>query len=130
MGCSDPNILPFGSVPNTFASLLQEAEMVSTFLLMYATAVVFSSFNNTVVWFHFCRKFQAQKGSFQFKGIYVEFIFHKIPSFSNFCYLICASPAFQTCIRKNCKIKSRKFDGCKSIENVSYPSLSFICCFL
>ena len=31
----------------SFASLLQEAEMVPPFLLMYAAAVVLSSFNNT-----------------------------------------------------------------------------------
>ena len=31
---------------------------------------------------------------------YVTFIFHIIPSTSNFCYLISASPAFQTCIKK------------------------------
>ena len=84
----------------SFFCLLQEAEMVPPFLLLDVCnrAVVLSSFNNTC-------------SLVLFKGIYVEFIFHTIPSSSNFCHLICASPAFQTCIRKNCKIKRWKFDA-------------------
>ena len=58
----------------SFASLLQEAEMPPLFLLIYATAVVLSSFNNIfrlVLFFIFAESFQAKKGSFQFKEVYM-----------------------------------------------------------
>ena len=38
---------PLAQFQMSFTTLLQEAEMVPPFLLMYATAVVLSSFNNT-----------------------------------------------------------------------------------
>ena len=38
---------PLAQFQMSFATLLQEAEMVPPFLLMYATALVLSSFNNT-----------------------------------------------------------------------------------
>ena len=53
-----------------------------------------------VVWFYLTESFQSEKGSLKLKGIYVAFIFYAIPSTSNFCHLICASPVFQTWIRK------------------------------
>ena len=50
--------------------------------------------------FVFTEIFQVEKDGLPFKGIYVEFVFFAIPSISNSCHLICASPAFQSYIRK------------------------------
>ena len=71
---------PLAKLQMFFASFLQEAEMVPPFLLMYATSAVLSSFNNTRSLVLFLQKALQKKGSLQFKGIYVAFIFYAIPS--------------------------------------------------
>ena len=111
---------PLAQFQMSFTSLLQEAEMDSPFLLMYAKAVKLSSFNKK---YSLYRNLLCRKGSLQLKEVYVAFIFDAIPSTSNFYHLICTSPAFQLCIRKNCKIKMWKLNGWKSIKNASYPPL-------
>ena len=52
---------PLAQPQMSFASLLQKAEMVPLFLLMYATAAVLSSFNNTCSLVLFLEKAFKQK---------------------------------------------------------------------
>ena len=52
---------PLAQFQMSFASLLQEAEMVRPFLLIYATAVVLSSFNNTCSLVSFLQQAFKQK---------------------------------------------------------------------
>ena len=57
----------------SFVSLLQEAEMVPPFLLVYATAVVLSSLNNTYSLVLFLQKAFEQKKA---AGSSREFMWH------------------------------------------------------
>ena len=70
--------------------------------------------------FIFAESFQAEKdslGNLQWWHLF-SVQFHL--AVSNFCHLICASPASQICFRKNCKIEKWKFYGCKSIKNQAF----------
>ena len=65
--------------------------MAPHFLLMYAPAVVLFIFiiqQLMLPGFIFAKSFQAEKGSLQFKGIYVAFIFYAILSTSSFCHCV------------------------------------------
>ena len=73
--------------------------MVHAFLLLYATVDALSSYSNTCTNFIFSENFQAEKGSLQFKGVYVALMPYAVPFTSNFRHFIGAYPVFQTCIR-------------------------------
>ena len=59
---------PLARLQKSFASLLQEAEMVLPFLLVYATAVVLSTFNNTCDVVLFYRKFLIRERQLETQG--------------------------------------------------------------
>ena len=86
-----------------FASLLQEAEMTPPFcwcMLICKSCCIIQFQQEMYSGFVFTEIFQVKKDGLSLKGIYVEFVFFAIPSISNSCHLICASPAFQSYIRK------------------------------
>ena len=115
---------PLARLQKSFASLLQEAEMVLPFLLVYATAVVLSTFNNTCGVVLFDGKFSIRERQLETQrnlcGIY--FLCNSI--YFQFLSLdLCLSSLPNLDQKKNCKIKRWKLNGCKSTKNVSHPPL-------
>ena len=117
----------------SFASLLQEAEMPNFFFDVCNSCCIIHFQPHMQFGYIFAERFQAEKASWQFKGIYVACIFHTILSTSNLCHLICASLDFQTCIRiciktvisKGCSLMGAKASKMFLIHHLNSIAASF-----
>ena len=120
MGFVDSNILPLAQFQISFASLLQETEIIPSFLLMYPTAVVLSCFNKICSLVLILQKVFKQKKQPVTQGKLCGVFFLCNSIYVQFLSLDLCFPSLLNLHKKNCKIKSWRFNGSKGTKNVSY----------